>query len=172
MRVRLPLAALVAALALPAAEARAEEPLPVPPSYSPADHGGLPYPAYLRMSRGTARRSTGMMIGGIIITGLGTTLQASGLGVFARGRCSDRVFDPTTASMECQHARGPEVSGLALMLAGTIALATGIPLWVVGQSHVPWAQADGRAPPPPPRWARILPTIAPTGRGAEMVFRF
>lgn len=170
MRGRLPLAALVVGLALLAAPARAEEPLPVPPSYRPADHGGLPYPVYLRMSRGTARRSTGMMIGGIVITGVGASLQASGLGVLAGGRCGDQVFDPASGNMECTRARPPQVTALALMLAGTIAVAVGIPLWVVGQSHAPWAETDGRAAPP--SWARILPTIAPTGRGADLVFRF
>jgi hypothetical protein len=169
---RRPLLPTLAGLALlaSAAPARAEEPpLPVPPSYSPADHGGLPYPVYLRMSRGTARRSTGMMVGGIIITAVGAAAQATGLGVYASDRCSD--FAPTPDGLSvCVQPRNQRVTGLAFMLAGTIAVAVGIPLWVIGQAQAPWAEADGRAAAP--RWARILPEIAPTGRGAELRFRF
>ncbi|MFT3771893.1 MAG: hypothetical protein QM820_41320 [Minicystis sp.] len=194
--------AVAAALGLSAAAAHAEPPAAkvtkpekeaappdpsifVDPSYDPAAHGGLQYTQYLQMSRGTARRSSGMMVTGIVIASVGAVGMASGTAVFATsGRCFGGDF-PTSpefgsSGQLCSHGGG-RTSGMALLLAGTIAATMGVTLWVLGATHVPWAESSARDERARPQWARLVPGITPVlearpgptaGRGVELTWQF
>lgn len=193
MRARAVATALVLALALPALPANAEPPAPGPkplapsepitdPAYNPSAHGELPYGSYLLMTRGTRRRSTGMMVGGIIITALGAVAMGTGTGIyFGRGSCDEF---PRAIDIDGEVSRAPECNrsaaqnaGVAILAAGAIAVALGVPLWVLGGSDVPWAEAAGRnehtpVSPAAPAWARLVPVVKPTHRGVGLAWHF
>jgi hypothetical protein len=198
MRVRGPSALLVAALALAAAPAQAEPPLApkaprfeVDPAYQPAAHGGLPYGTYMLMSRGTRRRSTGMMVSGIVITALGAVAMGTGTGIYFRSSDCSNGDSPVGLREEfiepvCNNS-AIHKAGLAIMLTGLITSSLGVPLWILGATDVPWAEAAGkneraplqpfgRAPSPEglqaPSWARIVPTVAPAHKGVTFAWRF
>ena len=169
-----PLAAPPAALALLSAPAPAAEPL-----YDPAAHGGLSYGAYLRMTRGTRRRSTGMMIAGILLTSVGLVGMGTGTGVFAAaGSCDQLQFlraegDSFGGGFTCAtHAQ--RTTGMSVLLASAITVGLGVPLWILGASDVPWQEgATLRGPlPSRPAWAQLVPGIAPEPRGVSLAWRF
>jgi hypothetical protein len=123
-------------------------PVPVPaalqplqdPPYEPSQHGGLQYGVWVRATRGTVRRSTGMMATGISFILLGATLMGFGTGVYATG---DHCAPPSPC--------GPmpaSTTGMALLGAGLVGIGIGIPLTVLGASDVPRAEAGGRASSP------------------------
>lgn len=146
------------------------------PSYDPSAHGGLPYAHYLRMSRGTARRSTGMMATGIVLSGLSATMLAAGSAVYVAGsNCQSTFFgiDTGVRGVPCGHGTG-HTSGMAMLLAATIGAAIGIPLWVLGGTQVPYREASGANDRAAPSWARLVPGVAPTAasRGVELTWRF
>jgi hypothetical protein len=127
---------------------------PQEPIYNPEEHGGLSYGAWLRATRGTARRSPGMMITGVTLVGLAATLLATGTGVyFAGGSCAS-VFNlgpspgsggPSSPRFPC----GPPTShptGIAILASGVIFLGVGIPLAVLGGAEVPRTEAASAAP--------------------------
>jgi hypothetical protein len=155
----------------------------VDPSYDPAKHGGLPYGVYLHMTRGTGRRSTGMMATGIVLVGAGVVAMATGGGVYlVAGHCNSPVIATPggTLPQDCPTDPG-RATGFAVTLAGAIGVALGIPLWVVGASDVPWMEAAGMNPAPPSSTAstpsttaRVAPALAPgpTPLGAGLVWRF
>lgn len=167
-----PLAAAPPALALPSAPAA--EPL-----YDPAAHGGLPLGAYLRMTRGTRRRSTGMMIAGILLTSVGLVGMGTGTGVFAAAGSCDRSpmllseGDSFGGGFTCgTHAQ--RTTGMSVLLASAITVGLGVPLWILGASDVPWQEgATLRGPlPSRPTWAQLVPGIAPGPRGVSLAWRF
>ena len=154
----------------------------IDPSYDPAAHGGLPYAAYLRMTRGTARRSTGMMVTGIVLTSVGATAMAIGTAVAAASkRCNDRgdfpVPEPGFGGREvgtlCSRGAG-YTSGLAFLLAGTISAGFGVTLWALGGTHVPWAESSASSERARPAWAQLVPAMSPAtvGRGVALTWSF
>lgn len=165
---------LAGAALLSVAPARAAEPKVTvdpavynDPSYDPAAHSGLPYAVYLRLSRGTFRRSTGMMATGIVLVGLGSTVMVSGTAVYAsHGDCFFGVNGPEQCATHQNHT-----IGMALLLTGAVATAFGIPLWIVGQSEVPWMEA-GKNDRAPVRAARLVPAIVPAAAGQGLAIRF
>jgi hypothetical protein len=171
----------LAAIALPPAAARADEAKPLPdpswyvdPSYDPSAHGGLPYATYLRMTRGTARRSTGMMATGIVLTGVGVSTLAIGTGLYVADHCSQStVFTPDGSFNRCSQ-RPAQFTGMAIMVTGTITMALGLPLWIAGASQVPWAEASGANDRAAPKWARLVPAVTPAtaGHGVALHWRF
>ena len=62
------------------------------------------------------RRGSGLMVAGIILTGVGIVLFATGLVVTTSGDRADNNAD----------------IGVPLMLVGGVSMAIGIPMWVVG----------------------------------------
>lgn len=179
---RLVAAALLAGALLQATPAAADPP-PAPPAaeglYDPGAHGGLSYGAYLRMTRGTRRRSTGMMIAGIILTAFGAVGMGAGTGVFAAaGSCDPSPLarlsgDGSVFERAC-NTHEQRTTGMSVLLAGAIIAGMGVPLWIAGASDVPWLEgASLRAPrAAPPAWARLVPTITPAPRGASIAWRF
>jgi hypothetical protein len=179
--------ALGAALGLAAATAHAAPPaaqvatppedpeLYVDPSYDPGAHGGLSYVSYLRMSRGTERRSTGMMATGIAIAGLSTAMFAVGTAVYLGGNScqSSPLVGFNTRGASCSHGAG-HTSGMAMLLASTIGVAIGVPLWVLGGTQIPYREASGANDRAAPSWARLVPAVSPAAasRGVELTWRF
>jgi hypothetical protein len=141
--------------ATPAPAPTPAEPVYDPP-YEPSQHGGLPESVWLRATRGTARRSTGMMGTGIGMIGLGATLMSVGTAVYA-GDNGCQGFNNT-----CNGGHG---TGMALLISGLIALGLGIPLTIHGATEVPRAESGS---------ARVvLPlTIGVAPGGAAVSLRF
>lgn len=190
MGARVAAAALALALALPALPARADTPGPaaqapsqpvIDPAYNPAAHGELSYAAYMLMSRGTRRRSTGMMVAGIIISSLGAVAMGAGTGIyFSRAGCDDLsprfpggIEGDFGSPNECNRG-ATRTAGMAIVIAGAIGAALGVPLWILGASDVPWAEAAGQneRAPAKPSWARLVPMIQPTQRGVGLAIHF
>jgi hypothetical protein len=151
-----PPAAAAPVTAVPATAAPAPvEPVYDPP-YEPSQHGGLPEGAWLRATRGTAKRSTGMMGTGIGMIGLGATLMAAGTAVYA-GDNGCQGFNNS-----CNNGHG---TGMAVLMSGLIALGLGIPLTIYGATEVPRAESGS---------ARVvLPiTVGVMPGGAAVSLRF
>jgi hypothetical protein len=122
------------------ATASAADP-PVEPVYDPAAHGGLPYGTYLRATRGRGLQSPGMMIMGIILVGVGNIVMGVGSAVYASaGSCGDAITPDGSPSNTCPTGPG-HTSGMAILIAGTLGTALGVPLWVLGATPVPRVEA-------------------------------
>lgn len=77
------------------------------------------------------RRSTGLMVGGIVLTSLGTASLATALGLtIAEVSCDD-------AADERARCRAFDTAALATLLAGFGATSIGIPLIVYGAKKLP-----------------------------------
>ncbi len=129
----------------PVVKAAPAPPVEEPP-YNPDEHGGLSFGAYIRAARGTARRSTGMMVTGIVLDVVGATLLATGTGVWVNGnKCHPEfLFSPSGASQQrCGPMNGHTV-GMSLMASGLVGLAIGLPLTVYGAAEVPRWEAAGK----------------------------
>jgi hypothetical protein len=61
---------------------------------------------------------------------------------------------------------------MAMLLAGTIGVVLGIPLWVLGGADVPWAEAAQNHAPSRPAWAAAAPAIVGAPGGAGLAWRF
>jgi hypothetical protein len=133
----------------PDAAAPAADP-PREPPYDPATHGGLPYGTYLRATRGRGLASPGMMVVGILLVGAGNAFMGVGTGMYASaGSCTAR--SPEGADLGCSTSAN-HTSGMAVLIAGTVFLGIGIPLWVMGETPVPRVEAAS------------VPSLAPTVR--------
>lgn len=187
---RLGAVALGAALTFSAAPARAAPPEPQvkappedperynDPTYKPAEHGGLSYVSYLRMTRGTARRSTGMMIMGIVLSGLSATVLGVGMGVYVNGnscRSDAPILRDDFFGGSCS-GHAAHTTGMAMLLSGTIGAAIGVSMWVVGGTHVPWLDVAGQGHRAPPRWLALVPSVSPSvvdrSRGVGLTWQF
>jgi hypothetical protein len=129
--------------------ATAAEP-PQEPPYNPAEHGGLPYGLYVRATRGLGLQSAGMMVTGILLVGVGNVLMAVGTGVYATaGGCSFGGTPPPSPRGTPFCPDGTPVpspapghaTGMALLVAGTLTTAIGVPLWILGETPVRRAEA-------------------------------
>ncbi len=125
----------------PAESAPAAGPTPAPveePPYEPERHGGWAEGAWLRATHATERRSVGMMVTGISLLVIGTTLVATGAGVGITGStCSGQTVilaDGSTRTL-CGPMPGKTV-GSALGIAGLASIGIGIPLTVLGSAEV------------------------------------
>jgi hypothetical protein len=121
----------------------------IEPPYDPATHGGYSEGAWLRATRGTDHRSVGMMLTGIGLLVVGSTMMIAGAVVGANAE----PCDPTTVTLAsgaqstvCGPMAG-RTTGTIIVTAGLIELGVGIPLTVLGASEVPRVEAGGlRAP--------------------------
>lgn len=117
------------------------------PPYDPAQHGGLSFGAYIRATRGTVRRSTAMMVTGILLDVVGTVLMATGTGLWVDGNhChGNTIFTPTATETRCGAMTG-HATGMSLLASGTLGLALGLPLTIYGSMGVPRAEAGAITP--------------------------
>lgn len=113
-------------------------PAQLPPAPAPGD------------AETTHRRSTPMMVTGIVMSGLGTVAIPTGALVILASNC-----------MDCSESMMAErrLPGIALAAAGVALVGAGIPLWVIGAQHVPASQASA-------------PTIRVGAGAADVTFRF
>jgi hypothetical protein len=142
----------------PPAVTPAETPAPpvVEPPYDPAEHGGLAESVWLRATRGTARRSSGMMGTGIGLVGLGALLMGVGTGVYL----GDNGCLGSNNSCNAGHG-----TGMAVLSAGLIAAGLGIPLTIYGATDVPRAESGSAFRGP-------AITVGFTGQRATLAVRF
>jgi hypothetical protein len=122
------------------------------PAYDPSQHGGLSEGAFLRATRGTGRRSTGMMATGITFVTLGAALMASGSAVYlGANQCSGNgMTNPDGSPQGCSVSSG-QATGMALLAAGLVGLGIGIPLTIFGSADVPRIEAGRVTSPSFPR---------------------
>jgi hypothetical protein len=134
---------------------------PPPPRYAPAPPG---YPEYTTPPPGAQyyyppppligppprmeRRSKGMMIGGIVLTGVGALSFLTGLTVYALGSAgTDDCTSGSYYSCDWKSDSGTQTTGAIMMVLGGAAVAVGIPLTVVGARKVPVdPAAESKAP--------------------------
>lgn len=122
---------LLASASLSARPALAEPPpaplapSPAPPSYSPAPAG--PWVAPLA---GTRRRSSGAMIGGIVLASLGALGMGIGTAIYVDAGCS--------SSFESQFCSpsADKLVGMTVLLSSAVVTAIGVPLWIYGAEKV------------------------------------
>jgi hypothetical protein len=148
------------AASLPARAARAEPPLA---PYAVAAPG--PASAWAAPLAGTRRRSSGAMVGGIVLTTLGAIAMAAGTGgyVDAVAGCTAIDVNGTQARFNCDNG-GAKLAGMATLLVGAAGVAAGVPLWIFGSEQVAATAAD-HAPKPS---AAVL--IGPATAGLRVSF--
>jgi drug/metabolite transporter (DMT)-like permease len=92
------------------------------------------------------RRNTGMMIAGILLTSAGAVGLIVGAAVSANASDKIDVYCPNGSggSFRCSSRddEGQQTAGYGLMIGSAIALAGGIPLWIVGGQRVPVKEGD------------------------------
>jgi hypothetical protein len=139
---------------------------PQDPPYDPAQHGGLSFGTYIRATRGTARRSTGMMVTGIVLDVVGTVLMATGTAVWVKGNTCHNDFQVVgpggVTNARCGAMTG-HATGMSLLASGTLGLGLGLPLTIYGGMGVPRAEAGSVTP---------RASVALGLRGAELTLHF
>ncbi|MDC0742458.1 hypothetical protein [Polyangium mundeleinium] len=159
---------------------------PPPPGYGPPQQGypyGYPYygPYYSEPQPAPPRyerKSTPMMVGGILATtaGIVGVLAGSAIASTAVSQIPiycESQFGPTiceTRSDETQQA-----VGYGILITGVVALGVGVPLWVIGSKRVPvksdetTPSAPSTTPPAAPQTSlRLL--VGPTSAGLRVTF--
>lgn len=95
------------------------------------------------------RRSTGMMVGGVVLLsvgGLGLVIGSSlALSSSASTTCDFRFGGCSSSS------GGSQTAGYGVLIGGAIAVAVGIPLLIYGAKKVP-ARAEDPTAPSPSAW--------------------
>lgn len=155
-----PAPAAPAAPASPALPAQPAAPVEEPP-YDPGAHKNVKEGAWLRVTRDTARRSTGMMVTGIGFITLAASLIAAGTGVYLN---DDGCHGVNNA------CNGGHATGMALMSSGLIALGLGLPLTIYGASEVPYLEAGSTVSRSRAPALRVTAGVTPTG--ASLALRF
>lgn len=139
-----------------------------PPGYYPPPPGGYWMPGPPPEEAGTKRRSTGMMVTGIVFASLGAANAIAGAVMMAAApkRCMVAEADfggGGSFNDGCEPDPGFIVVGGVTMAAGGALLAIGIPLWIVG----------ARTPSPnPPERSAARPTLLVGPRSAGVRFAF
>jgi hypothetical protein len=118
------------------------------PPYDPAAHGGYSEGAWLRATRGTDRRSLGMMLTGIGFVVLGASMMIAGavVGVDAEHCSPQTVTLPDGAQRNLCGAMAGRTTGTVIVTAGIVGLGLGIPLVVLGASDAPRVEAAQAGP--------------------------
>ena len=123
-------ATLLASTALPA---RAEPPPPpLAPVAAPATA-----PPWAAPLAGTRRRSSGAMIGGVVLTTLGAIATAVGTAVYvdAASSCVQGTLGNMVFRSNCDQSAA-KLGSMTALLVGATAIAAGIPLWIYGSEKV------------------------------------
>jgi hypothetical protein len=149
-----------------------------PPGYAPPPYGypyGAPYYSYATpLPPATPpvkkeRRNTGMMIAGILLTSGGAIGLIIGAAVTANASNQIDVYCPngsgSTFRCSTRDNEGQKTAGYGLMIGSAIALAGGIPLWIVGGQKVPVTgkgkdePAGSDSPPAQPDKTSAIPSF-------------
>ncbi len=140
--------------ALPARTACAEPPLaPLKPAATAAA------PAWAAPLAGTRRRSSGAMIGGIVLAVVGAVAMAAGTAGYAQavGACTTTSFSGSFIRSDCDNGAS-KLSGMTTLLVGAAAVSIGVPLWIYGSEKVAETSEDHASKPTASM--RIGPTSA------------
>lgn len=108
-----------------------------PPGY-PVPPGAYPPPQPIEKER----RSTGMMVAGIVLTGVGAISLIAGALTYslaAVNTTNDALSCSlnTTVSNCAKDHSGQQAAGAVMMVAGVAGIGVGIPLWIIGGRKVP-----------------------------------
>jgi hypothetical protein len=114
------------------------------------------------------RRSTGMMITGLILSGLGAVSLFTGVAVYAAGSSSDDCSYNGYGS-SCSSDSGAQAAGVGFMVGGLIGIGVGIPLAIVGGRKVP---VDPQAQPAPAEQASLIPQVSGGPRNIALRWHF
>jgi hypothetical protein len=113
------------------------------------------------------RRNTGMMVAGILLTAGGAVGLIIGAAVTANASNQIDVYCPngsgSTFRCSTRDNEGQKTAGYGVMIGSAIALAGGIPLWIVGGTKVPVSGKEepggGDSPPAEPVKTSALPSL-------------
>lgn len=96
----------------------------------------------------TQRRSRGMMIAGVVLTGVGAVSLVSGaLMLSAANQTVDCTYDNSGYCYQTTYTdSGLQAAGAVFVVIGAASLAAGIPLWIVGSRRVPVTDPSGQQP--------------------------
>lgn len=168
----------------PAMPPAAPQGMAYPPGYMPPGYGmprapyGAPYampvqgflpPSANAETGDTWRRNSPAMIGtGIGLISVGTLMAIIGSAVYSAGVKENYVY-PTTCDLDSYDCfptvttkDGLKSGGIAMITIGTVALAVGIPVLLVGLKKV--------ANTPPPKAAAFSPSLGVTRSGLSLRF--
>jgi hypothetical protein len=162
-----------------------------PPGYGPPPPGYAPPPGYyyqpppgyyagapLPPPVPKERNSPGMMVTGIVLTGVGVIALLSGAIVYTSANTQQTYDSLGCASGYCSYDDHDDekTAGIAVMIAGGAAVAVGIPLLVIGARKVP-VRGGGGAPAEPERRERDEDEdaeaslfVSPRATGLRMTF--
>ncbi|MEP7124391.1 MAG: hypothetical protein ABJE95_25915 [Byssovorax sp.] len=132
------------AIAVPArAEPPAAAPAPLAPVAAPATA-----PPWAAPLAGTRRRSSGAMVGGIVLTALGAVATAVGTAAYvdAVSSCIQGDVGGQIFRANCDNG-GTKLASMTTLLLGAASIVAGVPLWVYGSDKVA-ALPDDKAPKP------------------------
>jgi hypothetical protein len=104
------------------------------------------------------RRSTGMMVGGIVLLSAGGLAMVIGSSLALNNGCT--AFD----GFGCSSNGDSQTAGYGVLIGGAVALAVGIPLLIYGSKKVP-VRAEAPTAPSPSAWIG-----APGGAGWRWQF--
>ena len=115
---------------------------PLVPYAAPAAYPSAPAQGAAPLA-GTRRRSSGAMIGGILLTSVGAIGMAVGTAIYvtAVGNCTEVNIGGTLVRDECNNSAA-KLSGMAVLLSGATAAAAGVPLWIYGSEKVAISPAE------------------------------
>jgi hypothetical protein len=152
---------LLAATVIPARTAHADPPPPLAPRAAP-----VVAPAWASPLAGTRRRSSGVMVLGVVLASFGALGMASGTAVYAQavGGCTTTIVGGNLIRTNCDNGAAKGV-GMTMLLVGSVAAAAGVPLWVYGAEKV--ASTEPSEPPPPPVAALL---VSPGGATFKVSF--
>lgn len=162
------------------------QPLP-PPGYAPPPGYGAPPPEYGAAPPGYAvppggayyygygppppipkkRRSTGMMVSGIVLTALGGVTLLAGAVVYGMAKKTSCTYSATGATFCSRNEDGATAGTIAMLLGGGM-IAAGIPLTVVGARKVPVNEAGVRKVEAPRSVGTLF--LSPTGASFRYSF--
>jgi hypothetical protein len=123
----------------------------------------------------TERKSTGMMIGGILLTtvGIGAVLVGSGLITTATNKIDVYCEGPSGPSVcEQRDDKTQAAAGWGLLVGGVVAIGAGVPLWIIGSKRVP-VKTDSTSPTqssPPSPAASVRLLVGPSSAAVHVRF--
>ena len=111
-------------------------PAPLVPSAAPPSYAPMPAAPWAAPLAGTERRSSGAMVGGILLSSLGAIGMGIGTAIYvdSAADCSNN-FDNGFGRPDCSGSEGKLV-GMTVLLTSAVGVAIGVPLWIYGAEKI------------------------------------